>query len=710
MTTNIQLLRSSVAYKRPSAAPLLEGQVALNFNATEPGLFFRLTNGQLSKVGPVAFTDDGTAPNFAPAGETGNSVGEEWMNAQPSLYRPILHIYDGNAWQTASGFKVDYATGNFKLERTLEVDGLISNDVTFNGGIEVGGNITPNGQNCAYYLGKPDERWDVAYLCNADVGRNVDIGGSLTVGGIATFEGNAKFLSYIDSGLIPLGANNYLGTTSDRWKLVGAVDADFSGNLTVGGTSEFNGRIISHLIPSGDWALGAPSSPWTDVYTKNANISQDLVVGSNLTVNGSVTSNLVPGGDFNLGSAANRWDYGYFKNLDASASFKCSGVVTDNFKPDGGARLLGTSSNRWNNVYTGNLNSNGVATLSGDINSSGKFSAHAIPKVNNTYDLGSTSLRWRKLWLVNGDVSGQVKAPSASSPTDGDYLVNKDYVDSEIGKLSGYWTKSGSNLSPTSANTHLVKNGSANLGTTASRWDNAYTVGTNTNILVVNTSVNSSLVPNGSGTIGTSGTRWSHIYGTTITANTWSGGTVTGNFVPNSNNSRSLGNDSNRWASLYSVNVTTTNLSGCTVTGHVVPNSNNSKNLGSSGARWNNIYGNVLDFTVATGFELRGDITVDGNNSRNLGTSSNRLANVYAVTTNTQNLSGCTVKGNVIPDGNNTRDLGSTSNRWKNLYTNDLHLANERGDWTIIEEEEYLSIKNNKNGKMYKFVLQEIEG
>ena len=267
------------------------------------------------------------------------------------------------------------------------------------------------------------------------------------------------------------------------------------------------------------------------------------------------------------------------------------------------------------------------------------FSAHAIPKINNTYDLGSTSLRWKKLWLVNGDVSGQVKAPSASSPTDGDYLVNKDYVDSEIGKLSGYWTKSGSNLSPTSANTHLVKNGTANLGTTASRWDNAYTVGTNTNTLVVNTSVNSSLVPNGSGTIGTSGTRWSHIYGTTITANTWSGGTVTGNFVPNSNNSRSLGNDSNRWASLYSVNVTTTNLSGCTVTGHVVPNSNNSKNLGSSGARWNNIYGNVLDFTVATGFELRGDITVDGNNSRNLGTSSNRLANVYAVTTNTQNLS-----------------------------------------------------------------------
>jgi len=38
-----------------------------------------------------------------------------------------------------------------------------------------------------------------------------------------------------------------------------------------------------------------------------------------------------------------------------------------------------------------------------------------------------------------------------------------------------------------------------------------------------------------------------------------------------------------------------------------------------------------------------------------------------------------------------------------------LELSNERGDWTIIEEEDYLSIRNNKTDKMYKFVLEEIE-
>ncbi len=63
----------------------------------------------------------------------------------------------------------------------------------------------------------------------------------------------------------------------------------------------------------------------------------------------------------------------------------------------------------------------------------------------------------------------------------------------------------------------------------------------------------------------------------------------------------------------------------------------------------------------------------------------------------------------ILPTTDDTSDLGSSTKRWQNIYTTDLHLNNDRGDWTIIEEEEYLSIKNNKNGKMYKFVLEEIE-
>jgi len=62
----------------------------------------------------------------------------------------------------------------------------------------------------------------------------------------------------------------------------------------------------------------------------------------------------------------------------------------------------------------------------------------------------------------------------------------------------------------------------------------------------------------------------------------------------------------------------------------------------------------------------------------------------------------------LLPSADVSYDLGSATLRWRNMYTGDLHLRNERGDWTIIEEAEYLSITNNLSGKRYKFVLEEI--
>ena len=53
-------------------------------------------------------------------------------------------------------------------------------------------------------------------------------------------------------------------------------------------------------------------------------------------------------------------------------------------------------------------------------------------------------------------------------------------------------------------------------------------------------------------------------------------------------------------------------------------------------------------------------------------------------------------------------NLGSPALRWANIYTGDLHLRNDRGNWTIIEESDYLTITNNLNGKRYKFVMEEL--
>jgi hypothetical protein len=65
--------------------------------------------------------------------------------------------------------------------------------------------------------------------------------------------------------------------------------------------------------------------------------------------------------------------------------------------------------------------------------------------------------------------------------------------------------------------------------------------------------------------------------------------------------------------------------------------------------------------------------------------------------------------GHLNPSTTNTYDLGTSSLRWRNIYTQDLHLSNGIGDYTVVEGEENLYLTNNKNGKSYKFALIEVD-
>lgn len=65
--------------------------------------------------------------------------------------------------------------------------------------------------------------------------------------------------------------------------------------------------------------------------------------------------------------------------------------------------------------------------------------------------------------------------------------------------------------------------------------------------------------------------------------------------------------------------------------------------------------------------------------------------------------------GHVLPIASATYDLGSTTLRWRNVYTSDLHLNNGQGDWTIVEGAEDLFLYNNKNKRVYKFALIEVD-
>ena len=97
MSVNILLKRSSTASKRPVAASMAFGELNLNYDAATGGLFYKDSLGAVVKVGPCQVST--TAPNVAPAGSAGNSVGEFWFDTSSST----LKLYNGTSWVEAGG-------------------------------------------------------------------------------------------------------------------------------------------------------------------------------------------------------------------------------------------------------------------------------------------------------------------------------------------------------------------------------------------------------------------------------------------------------------------------------------------------------------------------------------------------------------------------------------------------------------------------------
>jgi hypothetical protein len=115
-------------------------------------------------------------------------------------------------------------------------------------------------------------------------------------------------------------------------------------------------------------------------------------------------------------------------------------------------------------------------------------------------------------------------------------------------------------------------------------------------------------------------------------------------------------------------------------------------------------YGNFHAAEVTgSNFQVGGELNVTGSAKVDGNTTLGNDASLDFVKFN------AAVSSSILPAGDKVYDLGAYNQRWANIYTGDLHLRNERGHYTIIEEAEHLTIRNNLNGKLYKFVLEEIE-
>jgi hypothetical protein len=90
--TKIILKRSSLLGKRPTDANLEPGEIGLNTNSNDPGLFFEVNNGSVVKAGPTAYLPE--YPTQTPA------RGELWVDSDT---KALSVGNESGAWQKVDG-------------------------------------------------------------------------------------------------------------------------------------------------------------------------------------------------------------------------------------------------------------------------------------------------------------------------------------------------------------------------------------------------------------------------------------------------------------------------------------------------------------------------------------------------------------------------------------------------------------------------------
>lgn len=98
----VRLRRSPVFTKRPQVYDLEDGELAVNLNAAEPGLFIRdlddQGNRRIRKIGPIHFgpvAPNSTAGNYGFPVELSN--GEAWVDTSAGVDKYLLKVWNQNA-------------------------------------------------------------------------------------------------------------------------------------------------------------------------------------------------------------------------------------------------------------------------------------------------------------------------------------------------------------------------------------------------------------------------------------------------------------------------------------------------------------------------------------------------------------------------------------------------------------------------------------
>jgi len=264
------------------------------------------------------------------------------------------------------------------------------------------------------------------------------------------------------TGLLGPTSNNTrdLGTTALRWRKLWAVDAEFTNAPTVGGSALLTATAADALFLT-------PAEGNTAYATAAHNHDTSYV---QLT-GGSVMTGLLGPSTHNtrdLGTTGTRWRalYGMTGDFTTSLTVATKPITPSpdaaniiEFRANGLYAAAGAVTDIWVNT--------GGDTMTGDLN----MTANVLPTVTNVRSLGSTSLRWLKVWATDADFTNAPTVGGAALLTataaDALFLTPAEGNTAYVG-LAGGSVMTGL-LGPTTTNTR-------DLGTTALRWRKLWSV------------------------------------------------------------------------------------------------------------------------------------------------------------------------------------------------------------------------------------------
>lgn len=253
--------------------------------------------------------------------------------------------------------------------------------------------------------GRTNARWSTVYSVNGN------FSGSVTA---SSFTGNASSASQLQTTRT-LWGQNFNGTDN--------VSGDMYNVGSVYGTN----YSILDSATNPYFQLKQNSRNWyIQLYNDFMYLGYGVDYSIRLDTSGTMTARAIQpftSGGYSLGSTSYRWNYLYSQYANVSTKITI-GSTTSGSIQIGSATLEWDNTNQCLKVNTGFYSesfisskgiNNGAGGSGGTSIDLTKVSSHIIPAVTNTYDIGSSSFRWRYLFAHGLNLNPTVSSFSSTS-------------------------------------------------------------------------------------------------------------------------------------------------------------------------------------------------------------------------------------------------------------------------------------------------------